>query len=377
MSKETLVAPSMILGRQVKHRLYGVGSIIDFQDGRIVVEFSGEQKTFQFPAAFKSFLKTEDNDFLTIINSAFEQEEAARKKAEEDRIAMESQRISTPATPVGPRVMVDPLYPEGSSEFSQEHVCRPAHGLQESVAFKCTFCDGGSSSTCIGFRGKCSDYMIRCNIEVFQRVWCSTGSICKEYYDAKQRGNRNFSRKDLDLYCEPDGSCCACYESKLLNTWTMRAGIHQSGPDTGKPMHLNRIHPGSLAVMTTRKPRDTEADRFIFAAWIVNDVFSGDEQDEGFVTSDPAWRIELLPGEAERILFWNYYCNANKPDRIVFGSGLHRYLTDIEAAQILHDIARVKKDDFSKRFFMHFCKINGIDPDGLPRPSGALLRKRK
>ena len=73
------------------------------------------------------------------------------------------------------------------------------------------------------------------------------------------------------------------------------------------------------------------------------------------------------------MLFWNYY-NANMPERIVFGSGLHRYLTDVEAAQVLHDIAKIRNDEFSNEFFQHFRELNGIEPDALPKPSGALIR---
>lgn len=110
MSKEFIVAKDMIIGRQVKHRLFGMGTIIEFDAGMIVVDFSGERKTFQFPAAFKSFLKTEDDDLQSVVKNAFETEEAARKKADEERMTLEEERTATAATPVKPRVMVDPLY---------------------------------------------------------------------------------------------------------------------------------------------------------------------------------------------------------------------------------------------------------------------------
>ena len=65
---------------------------------------------------------------------------------------------------------------------------------------------------------------------------------------------------------------------------------------------------------------------------------------------------------------------ARKPEKIVYGSGLFRYLSDIEAAQILRDIASVKGDDFSTAFFTHYCEVNGIDANNLAAPSGALMR---
>ena len=84
--------------------------------------------------------------------------------------------------------------------------------------------------------------------------------------------------------------------------------------------------------------------------------------------------------EAHQILFWDYYLNQNAPERIVFVSGLHRYLSDNQIAQILRDIAEVRtvpKDKaFAHRLFKHFCKINGIDIEQVSTPAGALIQKK-
>jgi len=97
---------------------------------------------------------------------------------------------------------------------------------------------------------------------------------------------------------------------------------------------------------------------------------------EGYVQCHSRWRIELKPDEAHQMLFWNYYVNQNAPERVVFGSGLHRYLSDIKAAQILRDIVNVKKDAAEKKlaeeFLTHFCGLAGIDEKNIPEPSGAL-----
>lgn len=69
--------------------------------------------------------------------------------------------------------------------------------------------------------------------------------------------------------------------------------------------------------------------------------------------------------------------NQNAPQKIVFGSGLHRYLSDEQAAQILRDIITVKsipeEKEFAQHFFQHFCKINGIDANDVPPSKGALM----
>lgn len=285
-----------MLGRQVTHRVYGIGSIIEFKDGKISVDFSGTIRLFQFPEAFERFLTTDDAVLLDGVKSELRIKAEARQKAEEERQkAKEAEEkaalMTTRAVSRIPFPAPDKAYP----------VVRQAHGSNESIAFKCNFCDGGSSGSCIGFRGKCSDYMIRYNIEHAKHVWCSNGSVCKQYYDGRIR------RGELDAYRSPDGNYEACYESGFFDRWIMGAGVHHTGPDAGKPMHINRICNGSLAVMTTRKPSDRESERFVFAVFVIKSTYSGDDQDEGIVISDPVWRIELAPGQAERILFWNYY----------------------------------------------------------------------
>lgn len=353
-----------MIGRHVKHRTFGIGSIIGNEAGKITVDFSGTVRLFQFPGAFERFLITDDAVLKSMVDEAIKESAAARKKAEEERrMAKEAEEA---AAREAARIVSRIPFPVPGKTHPAEH---RAQGDSASVAFKCNFCDGGASATCIGFRGKCSDSMIRYNIEQAKHVWCSTGSVCKSYYDG------HIDRAELAAYHDPNSWYSACYESSFFDTWSMSAGIYQTGENAGKPMHLNRIHKGSLAVMTTRKPSDKESDRFIFAVFLIKDAYSGDDQDEGTVTADPVWRIELAPGQAERILFWNYYFNERKPEKIVFGSGLHRYLTDIEAAQILRDIMSVKGDDFSAAFFTHFCEVNGIDARNLSAPYGALMRR--
>ncbi len=353
-----------MIGRQVRHRTFGIGSIIGCEAGKITVDFSGTIRLFQFPESFERFLTTEDEALQSMVIEAIRENAAAKEKAEEARRLVKEAEEA--AAKEAARSVSRIPFPVQERSHPAE---RQAHHDNVSVAFKCNYCDGGASATCIGFRGKCSDGLIRFNIEQAKHVWCSTGSVCKGYYDGR------IGRAELDAYHEPGSIFAACYESSFFDTWSMSAGIYQTGENAGKPMHLNRIRKGSLAVMTTRKPTDKESNRFVFAVFMVNNAYSGDDQDEGSVTADPVWRIELAPGQAERILFWNYYFNARKPEKIVFGSGLHRYLTDIEAAQILRDIASVKGDDFSAAFFAHFCEVNGIDANNLAAPSGGLMRQ--
>ena len=86
----------------------------------------------------------------------------------------------------------------------------------------------------------------------------------------------------------------------------------------------------------------------------------------------------MFQQKAHKILFLGTITSTETlPQKIVFGSGLHRYLTDEQAAQILRDIVTVKSNpkekEFAQRFFEHFCKINGIDANDVPPPNGALV----
>ena len=136
-----------------------------------------------------------------------------------------------------------------------------------------------------------------------------------------------------------------------------------------------------LVVLTTRDPNyNTDECRYIFAVFLVDESYEGDHREAGYVTTRSDWKISLTPQETRKMRFWNYYVNRNAPERIVFGSGLHRYLSDNQAAQILRDIAEVRTDpqdkDFAKRFFEYFCQINGIDSKQVPLPAGALRRNK-
>lgn len=80
--------------------------------------------------------------------------------------------------------------------------------------------------------------------------------------------------------------------------------------------------------------------------------------------------------ESQMLEIWN--AGAGK---IIFGSGLHRYITDIQAAQVLKKICEIKKgtsgEMISKEFLEHYCRIKGMDIDSIPIPNGALQRVKR
>lgn len=346
-----------MIGAIVHSKAFGQGIIIEKTDGYIKVKFAASEKEFPFPRAFEGFLSTEDDDVLAEVEHLRQiaiQEKARRE--EEARLAEvarqeENARRMAKLSAGKVRIERKSSSPNGSN-----------------LAFKCNFCDGGASEDCVGFKGPCSDIQINYNIERAKHVWCSTDSGCKKYYDLK------IKREKLD-------NGFLCYESRMLLDWKCCAGVIRNGYDAGRPMKLRSVRKNSLAVMTTRDPGKQDYTRYIFGVFLIDEYFEGDERDEGYVTCHSKWRIELNPTEAHQILFWRYYYNENAPEKMVFGSGLHRYLTDVEAAQILRDIVKVKRDEsekeLAKEFLLHYCELHIINVNEIPEPGGALRLRNK
>ena len=340
-----------MIGSRVFHNTFGGGVVTGRDETHIAVDFGGDVRTFIYPDVFIKFLSSADQELMAQVNSDLQAKQESRVKPQ-------------------------PPSSHPSTEQTQPRVGKKRKKVQRSnVAFKCNYCDGGKTPTCIGFNGVCSDSVLRYNIEKAHHVWCSDAdSPCRCYLDGE------ISRDELeDMMHGGDGLDSVCYESQMLRDWKAYAGVVQTGADKGKPMRLMQVQRNSLAVLTTRDPNyNTDESRYIFAVFLVDESYEGDHREAGYVTTRSDWKISLTPQEARKIRFWNYYVNRNAPKRVVFGSGLHRYLSDNQAAQILRDIAEVRTDpqdkDFARRFFEHFCKINGLDSEQVPPPAGALAR---
>lgn len=61
LQSEIAANPDMT-GKKVVHKAYGEGNVIAHEDGRIIVDIAGTQRTFQYPQAFQQgFLKSEED----------------------------------------------------------------------------------------------------------------------------------------------------------------------------------------------------------------------------------------------------------------------------------------------------------------------------
>lgn len=331
-----------IIGLEVEHAQLGLGKVIQQSDTQIIVQFANREMRFQYPQSFGRFLTARDdsaqNALMILIHEKQQQksDEEAKAQAAEQLLARRQ--------------------PRASKSRSKPN---------SNVAFKCTFCDGGSTNQKIGYSGVCCEAVMEYNVAVNKVVWCSHEdcACCKAYYG-------EISRDAIDS---------PCYESRMLLDWCAFAGYWHNGEKSGQPIRMNNVRSNSLAVLTTREPNTPEDERMIFAVFLVDEAYQGDEQEAGFVYADDTFRIALNADECKKMLFWNYHSNSEAPLNAKWGSGLYRYLSDEVSAQILRDVAKIKRntDDeaLANQLLELFCAQHDIDLSTLPEPNGALLRK--
>ena len=240
------------------------------------------------------------------------------------------------------------------------------------VAFKFNYCDGGQSQEQIGFNGACSDRMIRYNIEDAKHVWCSQHDCdCMQYY------HHSISRSELDNRCR--GDMYICYESQLLRDWRAMAGYYHNGQRAGEPMRIKKAKLGGLCVLTSRTQEDTEAKRFVFGVFLADKFITEADGDSEYVVAVESlseYRLKFSENQARQLLFWKYHSNENDSVNPRWGSGLHRYISDAEAVQILRDAVEVKRgthdEKLAQNFLEYFCSIQNIDSNDVWEPNGAL-----
>ena len=334
------------LDSTVIHKSFGTGKVMKQDNGIITVAFSDCERRFQFPEAFRQYLKFEDDKLNMSIQNEIKILDDEKQKA-----------LSKPTVP--------------TLSDQTKRAVRKRRGERPNIAFKCNFCDGGANRSSIGYNGVCSDEIIYNNIELEHRTWCSTeGCGCMQYM------NGEITRQQLDEMCTDGGF--VCYESQMLREWKAMAGIVQRGDRIGQPMRLNNVQRNSLCVLTTRDPMSTEEDRYIFAVFLVDDTYGGDEQEEGFVSTRSEYRVMLSYKEAHKMPFWKYHANGKNRENAVWSQGLQRYMDDTQAMLILHDICELKRgtsdEGLANRFLATFSEIARIDVDSIGKPNGALTK---
>jgi hypothetical protein len=202
--------------------------------------------------------------------------------------------------------------------------------------------------------------------------------MCYKYLEG------DVSREEIGKFYEvtkSEFSKSVCYESQMLEIWNAGAGITQNGDEKGKPKSLRNVKVNSLALLTTKLPHAEDEDRFIFAVFLIDENYAGDNKNQGYVGANPKYRMQLSIDEAKKLKFWDYYFNINKPDKVKLGSGLHRYFTDVQSVQVLKKICEIKKgtpeEELSKEFLEYYCTIKKLDINNIAIPNGTLQRIKK
>lgn len=331
-----------ITGQAVKHKIYGSGKIIEFNrnDNRryIIVRFAIGEKEFPYPSCFEKFLLAESADFKNFVE---EELHAFILEQENERVMQEIERDKRAA----------------HYEEIRRSNTRRVHS-RGNIAFKCSFCDGGASTSQVGFCNICSDENIKNNILKEKHTWCSSDSYCKAYL------NGEITREELQARFDEDNTA-VCYESNLLRAWCYEAGLVVNGINKGKPRTIKQIQNNSLCVLTTQK--DSASDRQIFGVFIVSRSAEGNEFSAGRVEAHYKYRLSLTPQEAGLMKFWDYHRNKSEKAPYKWGQGLFRYLDDNVCIKILKDIVNIKRgtadEQLAVEFLNYYCTINKLEID--------------
>lgn len=337
-----------LIGKKLRHSKFGQGKIISIEGDRLLADFSDGRKTFKYPKAFEDFLELEDSqakDFIREELARLRQLEKQEEEAKEEARRLELERKKSS------KRRLDPGIEKGN------------------IAFKCNFSDGGKDQKNLGFNGVCSNEIIRNNIEVENRTWCSDRDCyCRRYLDGE------LSRAQLDALFHKGEFIC--YESQMLRDWKAFAGVVQNGKRKGQPISIKSLMKDSLCVLTTRLPEGQEEDRFIFGVFLVDESYEGDSADEGYVLAHEKYRLKLSEDEARNFLFWDYYANENSPENPRWGTGLYRYMDKLQSLRILQDLLKIKtggeSEGLAREMLEHFAKINSLDPAMEVEKTGAL-----
>ena len=234
--------------------------------------------------------------------------------------------------------------------------------MTRNIAFKCTYNDGlgNGNYAKIGFKGTCSDQIIKYNIEE-GRSWCNISS-CKRYYERSFRGQRPSS---------------PCYESNIFSNWEYDAGWNHNGVHGDQPRKIRKAGVGQLALLTTRFHNESEENRKIFGCYKIGNIIDNQGEATRVIAGDEP-KIKFSAKEAEQLSFWNYYSNNNAPNKCFWGTGLFRYM-DREIIPFLNDAYDVVNDDKKKvkliELLKHFSNLYN-KPEILENVNAEINKKR-
>lgn len=281
-----------LINKKVTHKLFGIGSIVKYNDSSIEIHFASENKKFVFPDVFGKHLKLHDKSVAHSLEKIIEKKEMEhneeeRKKEEEKKLQRKNQELRW-----------------GLEKLMKNH---KLHSESQMV------------------------------------FWCDTEE-----------------------------------QNSSLLEWKVFSGVIKSGNNKGKPTKPIRLHQNSAVLLTAIDSSMPEKDRRILGVYMVNEDFIGKLCEDGYIPAHSKYRLQLTEQESDKMPFWKYYVNERSSPKMTWNTGKYRYFDNLWMAQILLDIAELKSDpkerELAQQFFEHFCKMNLITAEELPKPNGALMR---
>jgi len=280
-----------LINKEVTHKRFGTGSIVNHSDSIIEIHFATEKKKFVFPDVFGTHLKLHDRAVAHSLEKIIQEKENERK--EEELKKEEERRLQ-----------------RKKQELRLEH-------------------------------------------------------------EKLMKNHKLHPESQMVYWCEPEEL------ERTFSEWKVFSGAIKSGANKGKPNKPIRLLQNSAVLLTARES-ESEQGRRILGVYMVKEDFIGRLSEDGTIPAHSKYRIQLTEEESTQLLFWNYYVNEKHPDKITWNTGNYRYFENIYMAQILSDIVSLKSDQKEKvlaqQFLDHFCKINQIITQDLPKPNGALTR---
>ncbi|MGA3600753.1 malate synthase [Lysinibacillus agricola] len=191
-------------------------------------------------------------------------------------------------------------------------------------------------------------------------------------HEKLMKNHKLHPESQMVFWCDTEEQNSSFSERKVFS------GVLKSGNNKGKPNKPSRLHQNSAVLLTAIDSGMPEKDRRILGVYMVNEDFFGKLCEDGYIPAHSKYRIQLTEQESDQLLFWQYYINEKFPEKMTWKTGKYRYFENLWMAQILLDIVSLKSDpnerELAQQFFKHFCKMNLITAQELPKPNGALMR---
>ncbi|NRG45516.1 malate synthase [Bacillus sp. CRN 9] len=191
-------------------------------------------------------------------------------------------------------------------------------------------------------------------------------------YEKLMKNHKLHPESQMVFWCDTEE------QNSSFSEWKVFSGAIKSGNNKGKPNKPIRLHQNSAVLLTAIDSSMPEKDRRILGVYMVNEGFVGKLCEDGYIPAHTKYRLQLTEQESDQMLFWEYYVNEKFPKKMSWNTGKYRYFDNSWMAQILHDIVSLKSDpkerELAQQFFEHFCKMNQITEQELPKPNGALMR---